>query len=140
AMVLMGAAVPALMAGASLLELVLLLTLAVVPLVLFSGLVLPRWLTQSRAERAAALLGPPLRLWRRVVGWLLPADPHDRAPDLRTLWHEGAQAGLAADNELVMVGGVMAFARKPVRAVMTPRTEMIAVADSATLEEIRQVF
>ncbi len=140
AMVLMGAAVPALMSGASLLELALLLTLAVVPLVLFSGFVLPRWLTQSRAERAAALLGPPLRVWRRVVGLLLPSDPHDRAPDLRALWHEGAQAGLAADNELVMVGGVMAFARKPVREVMTPRTEMIAVAESATLAEIRQVF
>lgn len=140
AMVLMGAAMPALMSGASLLELVLLLTLAVVPLVLFSGFVLPRWLTQSRAERAAALLGPPLRVWRRIVGLLLPSDPHDRAPDLRALWHEGAQSGLAADNELVMVGGVMAFARKPVREVMTPRTEMIAVAEAATLEDIRQVF
>lgn len=140
AMVLMGAAVPALMAGASLLELVLLLILAVIPLVLFSGFVLPRWFTHSRAEHAAALLGPPLRLWRRVIGLLLPADPHDRAPDLRALWHEGAQAGLAADNELVMVGGVMSFARKPVREVMTPRTEMIAVAESASLGEIRQVF
>jgi CBS domain containing-hemolysin-like protein len=140
AMLLMGAAVPALVTGASLLELGLLLVLVVVPLILFSGFVLPRWLTQYRAERVAALLGPVLRVWARIVSPLLPAEHRERPADLRALWHEGAQAGLAADQDLVMAGGVMSFARKPVREAMTPRTEIIAVPESATLQDIRRVF
>lgn len=140
AMVLVGAAVPALVAGATLGQLALLLVLLVVPAVLLAGLVLPRWLTRDRAEAVAALLGPPLRLWRRLAGLLLPGDAGERPADLRALWHEGAQAGLAADHELVVVGGVMAFARRTVREVMTPRTAMIAVSESDTLAEIRQVF
>ncbi len=39
-----------------------------------------------------------------------------------------------------MVSGVMTFAEKPVREVMTPRTELVAVAESDSLEDIAQVF
>jgi CBS domain containing-hemolysin-like protein len=41
---------------------------------------------------------------------------------------------------MVMVGGVMAFSVRPVREVMTPRTELVAVDEHAALEDIRQVF
>lgn len=140
AVILVGAAIPALVAAASLVQFGLLLVIVVVPLVLLGGLILPRGLTRDRAERVAVLFGPPLRLWSRMASLLLPAAPRERPADLRSLWHEGAQAGLAADHGLVMVGGVMAFARTLVREVMTPRTEMIAVPESATLAEIRQVF
>lgn len=140
AMILVGAATPAVLAGASLGQLLLLLVFVVVPLVLVSGFVLPRWLTRGRAEQVATVLGPPLRLWRRLVGVVLPSGSSDRPAELQALWHESAQAGLAADHDLVMVGGVMAFARRTVREVMTPRTEIIAVEESASLTEIRQVF
>lgn len=140
AIILVGAATPAVLAGAGLAQLLLLLVFVVVPLVLLSGFVLPRWLTRGRAAQVAAVLGPPLRLWRRLVALVLPAGARDRPADLQALWHEGAQAGLAADHDLVMVGGVMAFARRTVREVMTPRTEIIAVEETASLAEIRQVF
>jgi CBS domain containing-hemolysin-like protein len=48
--------------------------------------------------------------------------------------------GLRADDELVMVGGVMAFSVRPVREVMTPRTDIVAVDEDAALEDIRMVF
>ena len=44
------------------------------------------------------------------------------------------------DDELMMVGGVMAFTTRPVREVMTPRTEIVAIEENAPLEEIRMVF
>jgi len=140
AVVLLGAVVPALVAGASLLELALLLVTVVVPVILFSGFMLPRWLTQPRAEWVAAMLGPVIRPWGRILGVLLPSPTRDRPADLRVLWHEGEQAGLPPDEELVMVGGVMAFAQRKVREVMTPRTDLVAVPESASLAEIRRVF
>jgi CBS domain containing-hemolysin-like protein len=48
--------------------------------------------------------------------------------------------GLRADDELVMVGGVMAFSVRPVREVMTPRTDIVAIEENAPLEDIRAVF
>jgi CBS domain containing-hemolysin-like protein len=39
-----------------------------------------------------------------------------------------------------MVGGVMAFSVRPVREVMTPRTDIVAVDEEAALEDIRLVF
>jgi CBS domain containing-hemolysin-like protein len=40
----------------------------------------------------------------------------------------------------MMVGGVMAFSSRPVREVMTPRTDIVAIEENAPLEEIRLVF
>ena len=39
-----------------------------------------------------------------------------------------------------MVGGVMAFTERPVREVMTPRTDIVAIEENAALDEIRMVF
>ena len=71
---------------------------------------------------------------------MLPARAAKRPTDLRSIWREGAAVGLRADDELVMVGGVMAFSVRPVREVMTPRTDIVAVEEDAALEDIRMVF
>jgi CBS domain containing-hemolysin-like protein len=63
-----------------------------------------------------------------------------RPTDLRSIWREGAAVGNQDDDELMMVGGVMAFSSRPVREVMTPRTEIVAIEENAPLEEIRLVF
>lgn len=140
AMVVLGAALTGLVAGASVVQFAIFLLLGVVPVTLFSGFMLPRWLTPPRAERVAALAGPVLRVWGRVLGVLLPTGLPADPTDLRHLWQGGAPAGVAADQELVTIGGVMAFAQRRVRSVMTPRTEIVAAADSATLDEIRIIF
>ena len=44
------------------------------------------------------------------------------------------------DDELIMVGWVMAFSARLVREVMTPRTEIVAIEENAPLDEIRLVF
>jgi CBS domain containing-hemolysin-like protein len=49
-------------------------------------------------------------------------------------------AGLTADDELIMVGGVMTFTDRPAREVMTPRTELVAVSEDDPLEDISAVF
>jgi CBS domain containing-hemolysin-like protein len=137
---LLGAAVPGLLAGSSAPRFVVGVALLAVPSVLFAAYLVPRWLTQPRAEGVADRVIPILRPWSRVLGVLLPARTATRPNDLRSIWREGAAVGLEDDGELVMVGGVMAFSARAVREVMTPRTEIVAIEENAPLEEIRLVF
>jgi len=137
---LIGAAIPGLLAGSAASRSLIVLALLAVPVVLLAAYLLPRWLTQPRAAGVAERVIPILRPWSRVLGLLLPARTATRPNDLRSIWREGAAVGLRADDELVMVGGVMAFSVRPVREVMTPRTDIVAIDENAALEDIRLVF
>jgi len=137
---LLGAATPALLVGSGAVRSLLFLVLVAVPIVLFSGYFIPRWLTQSLPEGLTDRLLPGLRRWSSVLGVVLPARVADRPGDLRSIWREGAAVGLTMDGELALVGGVMSFTQRPVREVMTPRTEIVAIAEDAALGDITQVF
>jgi putative hemolysin len=137
---LLGAAIPGLLAGSRAPRIVVAVALLAVPLVLFAAYLVPRWLTQPRAETVADRVIPILRPWSRVLGLVLPARTATRPTDLRSIWREGAAVGVEDDDELMMVGGVMAFSARPVREVMTPRTDIVAIEENAPLEEIRLVF
>jgi putative hemolysin len=137
---LIGAAIPGLLAGSAASRSLIVLALLAVPVVLLAAYLLPRWLTQPRAAGVAERVIPILRPWSRVLGLLLPARTATRPNDLRSIWREGAAVGLRADDELVMVGGVIAFSVRPVREVMTPRTDIVAIDENAALEDIRLVF
>jgi len=136
---IVGAALPALLAGSGR-RLLVLVALAGVPLVLLAAYLVPRWLTLPRAQGVSDRVMPLLRPWSRILGLVLPTRGAKRPTDLRSIWREGAAVGLRADDELVMVGGVMAFSVRPVREVMTPRTELVAVEEHAPLDDIRMVF
>jgi CBS domain containing-hemolysin-like protein len=137
---LLGAAIPGLLAGSSGPRIIVAVALLAVPLVLFAAYLVPRWLTQPRAETVAERVIPILRPWSRILGLVLPARSATRPTDLRSIWREGAAVGAENDDELMMVGGVMAFSSRPVREVMTPRTDIVAIEENAPLEEIRLVF
>jgi CBS domain containing-hemolysin-like protein len=137
---IVGAALPGLLAGSGRPLLVVLLALVGVPLVLLAAYLVPRWLTLPRSQGVADRVTPFLRPWSRILSLVLPARVAKRPTDLRSIWREGAAVGLRADDELVMVGGVMAFSVRPVREVMTPRTDLVAVDEDAALEDIRLVF
>ena len=137
---IIGATLPGLLAGSGTTRIVALLVLLGAPLVLFAAYLVPRWLTLTRAQTVAERVLPILRPWSRVVGMVLPARTVTRPTDLRSIWREGAAVGVRADDELVMVAGVMAFTVRPVREVMTPRTDIVALEENAALEDIRLVF
>ncbi|MEZ4411801.1 MAG: hemolysin family protein [Gemmatimonadales bacterium] len=138
--ILLGAAFPAVFARQGAVLLAPLIALVAVPFVLFSGYLAPRWLSASRAERVTSIAMPLLEPWARFLGVLLPARRPSRATEFRTLWREGAAVGLRADEDLNTVSGVMAFASRPIREIMTPRTDLIAIPEDATLADIVQVF
>ncbi len=138
--VIVGAAVPAFFSGITLATLALLLLLVMMPLVLLAGYLVPRWLARPRAESLRNVVVPVLRPLAWLLRLILPARPVPGASELRAVWREGAASGLAVDDELIMVGGVMTFTDRPVREVMTPRTDLVAVAEDDALEDIAQVF
>jgi putative hemolysin len=135
-----GVAIPAFFTGVTLAALALLLVLGAVPSVILAGYMIPRWLARPRALALRNLVVPVLRPLAKVMNLVLPAAVAPGAGQLRALWREGAAAGFAKDDELLMVGGVMTFSERPVREVMTPRTDLVAVAESDSLDEIRTVF
>jgi CBS domain containing-hemolysin-like protein len=137
--VMLGAVFPALFSRESVLELVLLLVLLAVPITLLSGYLLPRWLSQGRAERAVLLLRPLFRPWAALLRLVLPTAS-EATGEYRAFGRESAAVLPDTDAEMAMVGGVMTFAQRPVREVLTPRTELVAVAEGAGVAEISRVF
>ncbi len=137
---LLGAAIPALLAGSGAARSLLVLVLVAVPFVLFSGYLVPRWVTQSLPDIGAGRLVAVLRRWAAVLRVVLPARRVNRPQDLRSIWREGAAVGLGSTEELLTAGGVMNFTQRPVREVMTPRTDIVAMAEDMALGEIAGVF
>jgi putative hemolysin len=136
---LFGAAIPGLFASASPLELLLLVVFGGIPITLAGGYLLPRWLTLPRAERVVDRLAPLLSGWSTTLGMVLPSRPVDLTDDVRALAREGSATGVSSD-ELVMVGGVLTFGARPVRAVMTPRTDVVAVPHTADPADVASIF
>jgi CBS domain containing-hemolysin-like protein len=136
---LLGAAIPALLAGSGAARSLLVLVLVAVPFVLFSGYLVPRWVTQSLPDMSGRLV-PVLRRWAAVLRIVLPARRVTRPQDLRSIWREGAAVGLGSTEELLTAGGVMNFTQRPVREVMTPRTDLVAIAEDMALGDIAGVF
>lgn len=135
-----GAVFPALFAGATLLRLGLLLLLIGVPVVLLSGYVLPRFLTHRRAAAVAQRFRPFLRPWSSLLAAILPAPPQRPEAHLTELWRGRTSAEPGADDGLLRVGGVISFSQRTVREVMTPRTELVAIPEEASMEEVREAF
>lgn len=139
-MVVLGAATPALFTGISLPGLIALLVLVALPVVLLGGYLLPRWLARTNPVAVRSRVVPILRPLTWLLGLFLPTRAAGSAADLRTIWRQGAASGLGSDEELIMIGGVMTFAERAVREVMTPRTDLVAIAEDAPLEEITAIF
>ncbi len=137
--VLIGVMIPGLLQRLSSGQLTLVVLVMVVPATVIGGNLLPRWLTLPRAGRVVAVLRPLLGAWSRLLGMVMPVRATDIADDVRALAREGVASGLD-DDELVMVGGVMSFAQRPVRVVMTPRTDVVAVAVDDDPEDVMRTF
>src|ERR1700722_4457931 len=111
-------------------------------LMLVLGELVPKQLALRQPELISARVARPLAVFIRVVApaaWLLNESSGvvlrlfglHRAPrrtvteeELKALLVEGAQGGVLEREERDMVGRVLRLADKPVRAIMTPRTDL----------------
>jgi magnesium and cobalt exporter, CNNM family len=124
-------------------ELAFILVVVVITyLTLVFGELVPKQLALRRPESTAAAIARPLawltRLTRPLV-WLLgessaivlrligaarPSRPSVTEEELKALLAEGTRAGVLEIGERAMIERLLRLADKPVRAIMTPRTEI----------------
>jgi CBS domain containing-hemolysin-like protein len=138
--VLVGGAVAALAAGLTWPLALAAAAVLGVPAALAAAHLLPRRLGAGRPERTVAVLVPALRPLGALMRLLLPSRSADAGDALAEVWREGLTAGVGSRDQLAMAGGVLAFRARTVRDVMTPRIDVVAVAEEASLEDITQVF
>ena len=111
-----------------------------VPLFVSAVYLVPRVVGRRWAERLVARAVP----WVERVGRLLAPFVPDREPTARTalaaVLSGGEGAALARTNEIEIVSGVLAFADRPVRELMTPRTTIVAVPEGMAAAEAAHVL
>jgi putative hemolysin len=98
-----------------------------------------RWLSVGTApfvwvlERSSALIF-------RLLGLDRESKNHVTAEELHLVVAEAQTAGVLEEDERAMISGIVRLADRPVREVMTPRTEIDWIDMEATPEEIRQAL
>jgi putative hemolysin len=123
-------------------------------LTLVLGELVPKQLALRRPEHIAARLagpiaalsragGPVVWLLRvssaavlRLFGWQRAAPQVVTEEELKALVAEGAQAGVLETEERDMIERILRLADKPVRAIMTPRTELVWIDSNDPVPEI----
>jgi len=126
--------------GLPLLLQVTVVLLVTVPIVLMFGYAVPRALGRRWPERLVRRTVPGMR---RVSGLLSPLY-------LRGIEGVGGEAfaedpvtdadGQGGQDELTALSGVLAFTERPLREVMTPRTEIVAVREGTPVDEVGRLF
>lgn len=121
---------------------------------LILGELVPKQLALRNPEAVAVVVSRPLSWLSRATGpvvWLLSAssslvlrlfgrhDPADQAvteEEVKAMVAEGATSGAIEHEEREMIERVLRLADKPVRALMTPRTELEWIDRTAPPEDV----
>lgn len=132
----------------------LIVVIGITYLSLILGELVPKQVALRDPEAVALLVAPPMSLLSRIAApmvWLLsrssslvlgllgasrPIAATITEEEVRAAVAEGAEAGALETEERHMIERVLRLADKPVRALMTPRTEVEWIDRSATQEEV----
>ena len=135
--------------------LALLVSLLLSILLLLLAEVTPKTLAIRYAERVSlAAAGPVDRmatfltpiLWfvtivsRALTGGRAAKAPYLSEEELMTLLHVSEEQGVIEEQEHDMIHGIIEIGDKSVREVMVPRTDVVAVDRSASLQDIVRIF
>ena len=119
------------------------------------GELVPKQFALRSAERIAVLMAQPMALLARVSAplvWLLDSSSalifrllgmkrdkksHVTAEELQMVFAEATQSGVIEEHERAVMAGVVRMADRPIREVMTPRTEVDWLDIDADLDDIR---
>jgi putative hemolysin len=122
---------------------------------LIIGELAPKQLALRSPERLACIIAPPMTLVAQATAplvWLLdrssglvfrllglaPSEENSVTPEeIRLVVAEAQMSGSIDESERQMIGGVLRLAERPVRGVMTPRTDVDWLDAGADLETAR---
>jgi len=132
-----------------------LVIVAVTYLSLVIGEIVPKQLALRSPEPVAAIVSRPMRwlskaaapfVWLldrtsalifRLIGLNRESESHVTAEELHLVVAEAQTAGVLEESERAIISGVVRLADRPVREVMTPRTEVDWIDASTSREELR---
>lgn len=125
---------------------------------LIIGELVPKQIALRNPEAIAVRVSPAMTILAKIASpfvWILDAsgrlvlralaqrhEPQERVTDeeIRTLIAEAETAGIIEPEERTMIAGVMRLGDRPVRAVMTPRTDVDAINLADDPQEIRKLI
>jgi magnesium and cobalt exporter, CNNM family len=125
---------------------------------LIIGELVPKQIALRNPEVIAVRVSPAMTVLAKIASpfvWVLDAsgrlvlralaqrhEPQERVTDeeIRTLIAEAETAGVIEPEERTMIAGVMRLGDRPVRAVMTPRTDVDAINLADDPQEIRKMI
>ena len=124
---------------------------------LIAGELVPKQIALRAPEPIAAVAAVPMAWLARVtapVVWLLDQtsllifrlmgldrdrEDHVTAEELHLVVAEASSAGVIEESERAIISGVVRLADRPVREVMTPRTDVDWIDIDASHDEIREI-
>lgn len=106
-----------------------LLVLVVIPLAISAIYALPRALARRWPQQVVRGLVPWVDRLGRVLAPLLPSSYGASQADVTGLLRAGTDAELFEQDELAVLSGLLAFTERPVREIMTARTDIVAVPE-----------
>jgi CBS domain containing-hemolysin-like protein len=110
-----------------------------VPLFVSVAYLVPRVVGRRWAEPIVTRAVPWLERLGRPLGPFIPwRDPSARTT-LAAVLSNADTAALASTDEMVVVSGVLAFADRPVKELMTPRTAIVAIPEGLLAAEAAHV-
>ncbi len=133
-------ALPALLAATTPTTLGVLTLFPGVPVFVTLAYLVPRAVGRRWAEAIVARALPWVQRVGRVLEPLLPRREPSTRTALAAVLSGSATEAIATTDEIAVVSGVLAFADRPVRELMTPRTQIVALPDSMLAAEAAHVF
>jgi CBS domain containing-hemolysin-like protein len=114
--------------------------LVAVPLLMIVAYAVPRVLGQRWAEPIVKTAVPWLHRVAAIFAPLAPTGSDARPRATLAAFLESDEESLDTRELLGVLLGVLSFTERPVREIMTPRTDIVAVREGAGLEEVGQLF
>ncbi|MEO9636049.1 MAG: hemolysin family protein [Parasphingorhabdus sp.] len=122
------------------------------------GELVPKQIALRSAERIAVTMAQPMAMLARISAplvWLLDNSSaaifrlmgmkrdktsHVTADELQMVFAEATRSGVIEEHERAVIAGVVRMADRPIREVMTPRTEVDWLNVGATTGEIHKLL
>jgi putative hemolysin len=119
------------------------------------GELVPKQVALRMAEPIAIASALPMAVFARVTAplvWLLdrssrlllsligvhkPSGPEVTEEELHLIFHEATRSGVIEEDERAIMAGIMRLADRPVRELMTPRTELDWIDRNASELDVR---
>lgn len=124
--------------------------------VLIFGEVTPKSIAKTRPERIAMAVAPAIRMLMKIMfiftslfnlwtGWLQKLLKSDEdtgitGDELITMVSEAEQEGGIDEDESALIRSAIEFGDRVAEEILIPRVDVVMVADTASLEEVKQVF